>query len=69
MKTGHTGSRNPQPEQLQNHLYYFRRTKFKYSNEITPLEEKLHKHIFVDGEGEPGDNHLCIITTPMKMTG
>ncbi len=45
----------PSQKQLQNHLYYFRRTKFKYSNEITPLEEKLHKHIFVDGEGEPHD--------------
>ncbi len=45
----------PSQKQLQNHLYYFRRTKFKYSNEITPLEEKLCKHIFVDGEGEPLD--------------
>jgi hypothetical protein len=31
----------PSQKQLQNHLYYFRKTKFQYSNEISPLEEKL----------------------------
>jgi hypothetical protein len=31
----------PSQKQLQNHLYYFQKTKFQYSNEISPLEEKL----------------------------
>jgi hypothetical protein len=31
----------PSQKQLQNHLYYFRKNKFQYSNKISPLEEKL----------------------------
>jgi hypothetical protein len=45
----------PSQKQLQNHLYYFRKTKFQYSNEISPLEEKLQNYIYVDDELEPLD--------------
>ena len=45
----------PSQKQLQNHLYYFRKTKFQYSNEISPLEEKLRNYIYVDDELEPLD--------------
>jgi hypothetical protein len=44
----------PSQKQL-NHLYYFRKTKFQYSNKISPLEEKLRNYIYVDDELEPLD--------------
>jgi hypothetical protein len=45
----------PSQNQLQNHLYYFQKTKFQYSNEISPLEEKFRNYIYVDDELEPLD--------------
>lgn len=54
-RQGVAESKIPTHKQIQNHLYYFRRTKFKYSNEITPLEEKLRNHIFVEDNNEPLD--------------
>ena len=41
-----TDSRIPGRKQLQNRLYYFRKHKFGYHNEIGPLEEKLRRFVF-----------------------
>jgi hypothetical protein len=37
----------PVQKQLENQLYYFRKLKFGYHNEIGPLEDKLRKFVFV----------------------
>ena len=41
-----TDQRIPGRKQLQNRLYYFRKHKFGYHNEIGPLEEKLRRFVF-----------------------
>jgi hypothetical protein len=40
----------PGQKQLENRLYYFRKRKFGYHNEIVPLEEKLRKFVFTGDE-------------------
>ena len=40
----------PGRKQMTNHLYYFRKKKFGYHNEIGPLEENLRKYMFVGDE-------------------
>jgi hypothetical protein len=40
----------PAQKQLENRLYYFRKRKFGYHNEIGPLEEKLRKFVFSGDE-------------------
>ena len=45
-------SRIPSEKQLQNKLHYYRRTKFNFTNEITPLEVKLRQFQFTNNESE-----------------
>jgi hypothetical protein len=45
-------SRIPSEKQLQNKLHYCRRTKFNFTNEITPLEVKLRQFQFTNNESE-----------------
>lgn len=40
----------PSEKQLENQLYSLRKKKFKYTNEITPLEEKLHNFVWTGNE-------------------
>jgi len=42
----------PGKKQLENRLYYFRKRKFGYHNEIGPLEEKLRKFVFTGDEAD-----------------
>jgi hypothetical protein len=42
----------PAQKQLVNRLYYFRKHKFGYHNEIVPLEEKLRKFVFSGNEAD-----------------
>jgi hypothetical protein len=43
----------PSRSQISNKLSYYRKNKFKFNNEISPLEEKLRRFIFT------GDEHDC----------
>jgi hypothetical protein len=43
-------SKIPTYRQLQNKLFYFQKTQFKYVNEIEPLVEKLHPLVFTGEE-------------------
>jgi len=45
-------SRIPSEKQLQNKLHYYRRTKFNFTNEITPLEVKLRQFQFTNNESD-----------------
>jgi len=42
----------PAQKQLENRLYYFWKRKFRYHNEIGPLEEKLRKFVFSGDEAD-----------------
>lgn len=63
-------SKIPTYKQLQNKLFYFRKTQFHYVNEIEPLVEKLRPLVFTGDEAmeQPfvyhyatdEDNHLIV---------
>jgi hypothetical protein len=50
-------SKIPTYKQLQNKLFYFRKTQFNYVNEIEPLVEKLHPLVFA---GEEAMEQPCV---------
>ena len=60
----------PTYKQLQNKMFYFRRSKLMYVNEVNPLEDKLRPFVFTGEESEEqvfiyhykcdGDNKLIL---------
>ena len=42
----------PSYKQLQNKMFYFRRNKLMYINEVNPLEDKLHPLVFTGDESD-----------------
>lgn len=45
-------NRIPSYKQLQNKMFYFRRHKLIYVNEVNPLEDKLRKFVFTGDESD-----------------
>jgi hypothetical protein len=58
-------SKIPTYKQLQNKLFYFRKTQFHYVNEIEPLVEKLRPLVIL--LMKQWSSHLFITTRPTKM--
>ena len=42
----------PSYKQLQNKMFYFRRNKLMYINEVNPLEDKLRPLVFTGDESD-----------------
>jgi hypothetical protein len=55
-------SKIPTYKQLQNKLFYFRKTQFNYVNEIEPLVEKFRPLVFTGDEamGQPFVYHYAM---------
>ena len=45
-------NKNPSYKQLQNKMFYFRRNKLMYINEVNPLEDKLRPLVFTGDESD-----------------